>query len=114
MQTSEFIEMLRRLNFYLIANNGRLILKGNTKRLTAGEIESVKSNNDIIGYIKDHRNELIEYLSQSSGYDGAKRSDKVSSIYRLSRLQEGMLFHGLYGGASGNYVQQFRCDLLNV
>ncbi len=42
---------------------------------------------------------------------------KVSSLYRLSPMQEGMLFHNLYSPQSGMYIQQLSIDLngsLNV
>ncbi|MGH1441603.1 MAG: condensation domain-containing protein, partial [Cellvibrionaceae bacterium] len=35
----------------------------------------------------------------------------IEGLYRLSPLQEGMLFHSLYGGEnSGSYVSEFVCD----
>ncbi|MEZ2339471.1 condensation domain-containing protein, partial [Mucilaginibacter sp. RCC_168] len=36
------------------------------------------------------------------------------SLYRLSDLQQGMLFHALYEHGSGAYVEQFGCELANV
>jgi len=39
--------------------------------------------------------------------------DELESIYRLSSLQQGMLFHGLYDG-SGSYIEQLNCDLTGV
>ncbi|MGN7996499.1 non-ribosomal peptide synthase/polyketide synthase [Chitinophaga sp. 22308] len=44
-------------------------------------------------------------------YKGAGRRSQVSGLYRLSGLQEGMLFHGLYDGESGTYIEQFICEL---
>ncbi|WP_188938366.1 non-ribosomal peptide synthetase [Puia dinghuensis] len=38
----------------------------------------------------------------------------MSSIYRLSGLQEGMLFHGLYDGQAGTYVIQLEGELLRL
>src|ERR1700678_1916116 len=38
---------------------------------------------------------------------------KVTAIYELSPLQEGMLFHDLYERKPGAYVLQLTCDLEN-
>jgi amino acid adenylation domain-containing protein/non-ribosomal peptide synthase protein (TIGR01720 family) len=53
--------------------------------------------------------ELDRFLE--APYKGAPRRRQVESLYRLSGLQEGMLFHGLYDGESGTYIEQFVCDL---
>ncbi|QJB31840.1 non-ribosomal peptide synthase/polyketide synthase [Chitinophaga oryzae] len=45
---------------------------------------------------------------------GISRRAQVSGLYRLSALQEGMLFHSLYDQAGGAYIEQFGCDLINV
>jgi amino acid adenylation domain-containing protein/non-ribosomal peptide synthase protein (TIGR01720 family) len=41
-------------------------------------------------------------------------SNNISSLYRLSALQEGMLFHSLYDENVKAYIEQFACDLANV
>ncbi|HVI46517.1 MAG TPA: amino acid adenylation domain-containing protein, partial [Chitinophaga sp.] len=46
--------------------------------------------------------------------NGAPRREQLESLARLSGLQEGMLFHGLYDGQAGTYVQQFYCCLANL
>jgi hypothetical protein len=40
--------------------------------------------------------------------------DLIEGLYRLSGLQHGMLFHGLYDNGAGDYVKQFACDLVDV
>ncbi|MEJ6981955.1 non-ribosomal peptide synthase/polyketide synthase [Pedobacter sp. P351] len=40
-----------------------------------------------------------------------RRGDEIETMFRLSSLQEGMLFHGLYSKGSGAYISQFTCDL---
>ncbi len=45
---------------------------------------------------------------------GKTRGQVVESMYRLSGLQQGMLFHGLYDNTSGSYMVQFCCDLVGV
>ncbi|RAJ76608.1 non-ribosomal peptide synthase protein (TIGR01720 family)/amino acid adenylation domain-containing protein/thioester reductase-like protein [Chitinophaga dinghuensis] len=42
---------------------------------------------------------------------GSSRRSQIAGIYRLTGLQEGMLFHGLYEENSGAYVEQFGCKL---
>ncbi|WP_430445626.1 MAG: non-ribosomal peptide synthase/polyketide synthase [Pseudomonas piscis] len=37
--------------------------------------------------------------------------DQVEDLYPLSPMQQGMLFHSLYGQASGDYVNQMRVDV---
>jgi amino acid adenylation domain-containing protein/non-ribosomal peptide synthase protein (TIGR01720 family) len=79
-------------------------------------IEQVQTNGEVftpsdyglgveIGY-----EELDAFLSAS--FNGKKRKDAIESIYRLSGLQEGMLFHGLYDNEAGAYTEQFSCDLV--
>ncbi|MEO6230171.1 MAG: non-ribosomal peptide synthase/polyketide synthase [Ferruginibacter sp.] len=56
--------------------------------------------------------ELDAFLNKS--FNGKKRSEQVEGLYRLSGLQQGMLFHGLYDDQSGAYIEQFKCDLVNA
>ncbi|MBC9909502.1 non-ribosomal peptide synthase/polyketide synthase [Chitinophaga varians] len=57
-------------------------------------------------------NELDTFLD--AAHTGIARRAQVSGLYRLSALQEGMLFHSLYDQAGGAYIEQFGCDVLNV
>ena len=41
------------------------------------------------------------------------RKDSIEGLYRLSGLQHGMLFHGLFDSESGAYINQFKCDLID-
>ncbi|MBO9730363.1 MAG: non-ribosomal peptide synthase/polyketide synthase [Chitinophaga sp.] len=53
--------------------------------------------------------ELNSFLS---GMEGAvTRRTLLSGLYRLSPLQEGLLFHGLYDESGGAYIEQFRCEI---
>lgn len=56
--------------------------------------------------------ELDAFLQQP--FRNKPRSASLESIYRLSGLQEGMLFHGLYDRGIGAYVEQLGCDLAGV
>ncbi len=114
MGIEQFIETLEKSNFTLAAENGKLILKGDKSRLTGEEIESMKKNQEIISYIRTHKDELIEYISTTSNSSPKKRSENISAMYPLSGLQEGMLFHGLYDEKGGAYIEQLKCILTNV
>jgi amino acid adenylation domain-containing protein len=46
-------------------------------------------------------------------YRGRPRREQVDGLYRLSGLQAGMLFHGLYDESVVAYVDQFACDLIS-
>ncbi|PSK89557.1 hybrid non-ribosomal peptide synthetase/type I polyketide synthase [Taibaiella chishuiensis] len=41
-------------------------------------------------------------------------NSKITSLYRLSGLQEGMLFHGLYDQEVVAYIEQFTCNLYEL
>jgi non-ribosomal peptide synthetase component F len=56
--------------------------------------------------------ELDTFLDEQ--VSGHCRRDQVESLYRLSGLQEGMLFHSLYDSRSNAYIEQCSCDLLQV
>ncbi|MGN7996791.1 non-ribosomal peptide synthase/polyketide synthase, partial [Chitinophaga sp. 22308] len=59
----------------------------------------------------DYR-ELDSFLD--ADYNGTSRRSQVAALYRLSGLQEGMLFHSLYDEKAGTYIEQFKCTLENV
>ncbi|MHA4812539.1 amino acid adenylation domain-containing protein, partial [Flavitalea flava] len=46
--------------------------------------------------------------------EGEPGRDLVEGVYRLSSLQKGMLFHGLYDGQAGAYVEQFSCEVTRL
>lgn len=113
MQIQDFIVDLEKKNFTLVVENKKLILKANRNLLSEEAIRAVKEDQEIIGYIKSRKEELIEYLSQTNG-GTKKNADNIESIYRLSSLQEGMLFHSLYDAQGEAYIMQFSCDLTNL
>ncbi|MBO9205113.1 MULTISPECIES: amino acid adenylation domain-containing protein, partial [Niastella] len=114
MHIQEFAEHLRTLNFYLAVEDNKLILKGNREKLTDNEIRAVKQNTEIIDYIKKNKEALIEYVKANQSNQLRKRSDNITSIYGLSSLQQGVLFHGLLHQEGGNYIIQVSCDLVDV
>ena len=56
--------------------------------------------------------ELDRFLEEP--YLEGTRKDEIEDICRLSGLQQGMLFHGLYDEGSGSYIEQLSCDLSGV
>ncbi|MBB5644623.1 non-ribosomal peptide synthetase [Pedobacter cryoconitis] len=58
--------------------------------------------------------ELDNFLEED--FNGTPRRMQLESMYRLSGLQEGMLFHSIYDGQASAYVEQFTGELteLNV
>ncbi|MGB8195200.1 MAG: amino acid adenylation domain-containing protein [Chitinophagaceae bacterium] len=56
--------------------------------------------------------ELDNFLEEN--INGIPRRQLVESMYRLSGLQEGILFHGLYDKSGGAYMQQVSFTLTSV
>ena len=115
MGIKEFIANLKKSNFSLAVEGDKLVLKADKNLIGQEEIQAIKKNEFIINYIKENKAEIIKYLSflpenVLSGSD----SRNISAIYRLSSLQQGMLFHGLYNEGSGIYVEQFSCDITGL
>ena len=106
MEVKEFINTLEKMNFSLSVRDGKLNLRGNKRKLSKEELEAIKTNKDVINYITKNRDKLIEYISAFPEISFSKKSEDIVSIYRLSGLQQGMLFHGLYDERSGGYIEQ--------
>ncbi|MEO6230170.1 MAG: amino acid adenylation domain-containing protein [Ferruginibacter sp.] len=115
MNIPDFIGTLNKSNFTLIVEDDKLILKGDKKNLSKEELATLKKNDFIINYIRDNKAELINYINTLAVAEPVeKRAKNITAIYRLSGLQQGMLFHGLYDQGVGAYIEQFKCDLTGV
>jgi len=79
MEIKEFIATLAKSNFWLSVENGKLNLQGDKNKLSRDEIQAIRSNNDIIDFIKNNKNELIEYVSSSNEFAEVKKIEKYSS-----------------------------------
>ena len=88
MNIKEFIASLERKNFSLSVQDGKLNLKGDKKKLSKDEIDAIRTNEEIINFIKAHREELVEYLSQSSAPVSAKKKQR-HCIYLSSERAAG-------------------------
>ncbi|MGY0035003.1 condensation domain-containing protein [Pedobacter sp. NJ-S-72] len=56
--------------------------------------------------------ELDAFLEED--FNGMPRRTQLESMYRLSSLQEGMLFHSIYDGQASAYVEQFTGELTGL
>ncbi|QNK64693.1 non-ribosomal peptide synthase/polyketide synthase [Pedobacter sp. PAMC26386] len=56
--------------------------------------------------------ELDSFLEED--FNGTPRRTQLESMYRLSGLQEGMLFHSIYDGQASAYVEQFTGELTDL
>ncbi|MGN7825082.1 amino acid adenylation domain-containing protein, partial [Chitinophaga sp. 22536] len=56
--------------------------------------------------------ELDRFLD--APFNGAVRRSQLTDLYRLSSLQEGMLFHSLYHEQGGAYIDQFMATVSQV
>ncbi|MBK8551803.1 MAG: amino acid adenylation domain-containing protein [Ignavibacteria bacterium] len=55
--------------------------------------------------------ELDKFLEEP--YKGKARRESIEGLYRLSGLQQGMLFHSLYDRDNDSYIEQLSCELIN-
>ncbi|MEZ4823694.1 MAG: amino acid adenylation domain-containing protein [Ignavibacteria bacterium] len=53
-------------------------------------------------------------ITKKASDQGKSRKDLIEGLYRLSGLQQGMLFHGLYNEGKGAYLEQMSCDFINL
>ncbi len=90
-----------------------LLLKSKNGKLTKSQITAIKKDQFIPLYIKTHREELVEYLKrQQVAFKNATLNlEEIAAVYKLSPLQEGVLFHCLYEEHLTVYITQFQFDL---
>ncbi|MFB6454149.1 non-ribosomal peptide synthase/polyketide synthase [Chitinophaga sp. Hz27] len=56
--------------------------------------------------------ELDQFLDGTE--NGNSRRSQVAGLYKLTGLQEGMLFHGLFDEKGGAYIEQSGCEFANL
>jgi amino acid adenylation domain-containing protein len=113
MDIAELIKTVEDYKYSLKIDGEKLILKPNKNR-DDGEVYDIKNNKEVIEYIKANKEQIIEFLKLSGKKDLNQEQNTMSSIYRLSFLQTGMLFHDLYDEQAGAYRNQLKCDLLSL
>ena len=116
MNVQQFIGQLNQLDLALEVKKGKLVLKGLHHKMKPAAIQAIlKDQPFVTTFIQGNRAELVKYYSSNKlPGDTAKRSDRVASVYPLSPLQEGMLFHSIYEEATGTYINQFSCDFYQL
>ncbi|MEH6309248.1 hypothetical protein RYH73_26620, partial [Olivibacter sp. CPCC 100613] len=88
----------------------KLVLKA-TQKLSSEEQKSIRNNKEITTYISENKDKLLKFLSNA---EHVSFSTNVVSVYRLSGLQEGMLFHELYGEEPGAYTEQYTAEVGDI
>ncbi|MBO9730365.1 MAG: hypothetical protein J7623_17120, partial [Chitinophaga sp.] len=110
MGIKQFIQKLGQLNLFLAVEEDRLVLK-RTKKQAAGDVATVNIDEEIVRYIKLNKSDLMQYLSEQEELQPVIKGEGIVAVYRLSALQEGLLFHSLYDSSGGAYIEQFSCEL---
>ncbi|RZK77834.1 MAG: amino acid adenylation domain-containing protein, partial [Pedobacter sp.] len=114
MEIKEFISSLEKKHFSLVVQNEKLVLKGDKNKLTKEMIDSIKGDYQIIDYIKKNKEAIISYILNAEMSLPETKSKNIDSIYRLSGLQHGILFHALYDKTAGAFIEQLSCDLVGA
>ncbi|SEE15321.1 AMP-binding enzyme C-terminal domain-containing protein [Tenacibaculum sp. MAR_2010_89] len=98
-----FIIKLQGLHLFLVEKNGELSLNMDKEKFNKDPYDFNEDPEGIIPFMKNNKLELIAYLKE--------KHKKPEAIYKLSPLQEGLLFHKLYDEDSSAYVDQLVVDL---
>lgn len=106
----DFINKLDELNLFMVVEDDNLVLKKYTNRTSNKQAQFEASKQDIFTFIKENKQGLISYLKEEKA--NGKSNTSKDRIYKLSPLQEGLLFHGLYDPNSTAYTVQFSIDFL--
>lgn len=94
----KFIKELKELDLHLKVSGKDLLLTGKEGKLTPSEIDKVKQHPNIISFIKENKKDIMDFLKK----DNFKLDrNNISSMYALSPVQEGILFHSSYLYSTG-------------
>lgn len=107
---NEFLNKIASLNLTLEVQGTDLLLRGVEGKLTSGEIELIKKEEEIITFIKNNKSQLIADLTAKGNSNFKVNKEDVAALYELSPLQEGILFHSLYNPKSTAYKTQFSME----
>jgi len=100
----KLIDSLRTRGLLLRVAGSKLILEASD----GGDPYALTSSEEL-QYIKTSKAEIIEFLSLMPPLANSNGAD--NSAYRLTSLQEGMLFHGLLDKHSGAYIEQLSAKI---
>ncbi|GJM33278.1 MAG: hypothetical protein DHS20C18_22790 [Saprospiraceae bacterium] len=96
-----FIEKLAAQGLFLVAQNEGLVLRSRNGELTEEQVTQIRNDKSITTFIQENKDELLQEV---------KNQKVASRFYKLSPLQEGILFHHLFDKNSKAYVEQLRLD----
>ncbi len=106
MSIKEFIDNLAAKNLFLVVEDDKLILRAKKKR-PAGD--NAGKDPEVINYIRANKEALKAYVLSAGSAQPAALHKNITAICKLSPLQAGMLFHGLYDKDAVAYIEQFSC-----
>ena len=90
----------------------------NLEKLIAHCIEQHRTNGTVFTPSDCGLGSVVSYTEMDSFLDkpfnNKTQRETVDTLYRLSGLQQGILFHSLYETGFGTYVHQFGCDLIGT
>ncbi|WP_299676640.1 non-ribosomal peptide synthetase [uncultured Dokdonia sp.] len=107
----KFIKQLKSLGLQLKVNGQDLLLLGKEGKLTSEDIKMITNRPDITSFIKENKAAIIAYLKKE---DFKLDRKNISSMYGLSPVQEGILFHSTYlynSEAKGNTTYHTQFDV---
>jgi len=100
MNIEDFIKLTEGFGLILTEKDGDLIMNKNKFGSFRDDLEQHKDM--IISFMRENKPALKKYIRDNPR--------KPFSFYKLSPLQEGLLFHGLYDNKSSSYVEQLCLD----
>ncbi len=105
----DFISQLAIYGLFLNEKNEELTLKKHKNKSNVKFYDLKEDKLNIIDFLKNNKESLITFLKEENkkGEEVEKINDK---IYKLSPLQEGMLFHSLYDEDAKAYIVQLAVD----
>jgi amino acid adenylation domain-containing protein len=89
----KFIKQLKSLGLQLKVDGQDLILVGKEGDLTSSDIDMINNRPDITSFIKENKVGIIAYLKKENF---KLDPNNITSMYELTPLQEGILFHSSY------------------
>lgn len=108
-----FIKELEQEGMALKVTDDGLVLSGIRGKLSGQQLATLKQDHRIPNFIKEHKETLIAHLSKNQLFTSSNvlRKDQVEAVYKMSPLQEGILFHCLYNEELTVYITQFRLEI---
>ena len=107
----KFVDKINALGLRLKVSGNDLVLAGKNGELKNSKLLILKERTALFNFIKENKKELINYLNKETTSVSNEKLDRknLASLYELSPLQEGILFHSLYNDTNNStaYHTQF-------